>query len=617
MTAPQTRQEHLVDLLANAALIGIALLPALVYLFVGLSSAGQLAADDARIQAERLSRVIASNPEGWRFAQERLIDQIAAIQRQGELSSAFDNEGKALIPPMGDPCRQFCLTHRAPLLDFGNVVGELRLETDITPIVVRSAIIGILGLLTGLLLVRALHYRIILPLRQARITNIELAFRDPLTHLPNRRLLMDRLEQALRASERTSEYGALLLLDLDNFKILNDTLGHDVGDQLLLGVAQRLKDTVREHDTVARLGGDEYVVILENMGQHENEAANRTEIVSEKIRGIFAAPFVIATDGRIHHSTASIGIALFRGQELAMEVLLKQADLALYQAKASGRNAVRFFNAQMQAAIDTHLAMEAALREAIHRCELQLHYQPQIDHCGKLLGAEALLRWFPDGQVLVPPDKFIPLAEETGLILPIGRWVLQTACEQLKVWASEPAMRDLRIAVNVSARQFHQAQFVDDLRNILLATGADPTRLELELTESIVLQEVDEAIRRMRQIKQLGVTFSLDDFGTGYSSLSYLKQLPLDQIKIDRSFVRDIGTDTNDSAIVRAIIVMANSLGLEIVAEGVETRAQLEFLQNCGCTTYQGFLLGKPMPIEAWPDYLTQNTRGLFEPAEI
>lgn len=428
----------------------------------------------------------------------------------------------------------------------------------------------------------------------------DLAYYDVLTRLPNRRLLMDRLAHALSASARSGEYGALMILDLDHFKTLNDTQGHDVGDQLLVEVARRLTACVRQEDSVCRLGGDEFVVMLEGLGADERHTASQVELIAEKVRSALNQPYLLNIPGGRFHSTTSIGLTLFRGEAASVDLLLKQADVALYQAKDAGRNLVRFFNPAMQAAIESRMALEAALRLALERGEFRLHYQSQIDHEGALIGAEALLRWLPPGREPVLPIEFIPLAEDTGLILPIGKWVLATACAQLKAWEADPRTRQLKMSVNVSARQFHQPDFVDTVRRHLEASGIDPARLKLELTESVVLESVDAVVSRMQQLADLGVSFCLDDFGTGYSSLSYLKRLPLDQVKIDRSFVHDVPDDPNDVAIVLAILAMSRSLGLQVVAEGVETEAQHDFLLRHGCTVYQGLLFCEPAPIEEW-----------------
>jgi len=434
--------------------------------------------------------------------------------------------------------------------------------------------------------------------KQAEEQIQKLAYFDPLTKLPNRRLLLDRLGQALLSSNRIQEFGALMILDLDNFKILNDTQGHDIGDHLLIEVAQRLLDNARQEDTVSRLGGDEFVIIVEHLGTDQSMAANKAKAIAEKIHQELNQPYDISDTLHAHHSTPSIGLTLFHGQELSVDVLLKQADVALYQAKGSGRNAIRFFNPEMQASIESRSAMEAAMRESLRLGEFRLYYQPQVDHDGRLIGAEALMRWFSNDQQQTSPANFIPLAEDTGLIIPMGHWVMQTACTQLREWEKNPETQNLQIAINVSARQFHQIDFIEQLHTCLKQSGANPAMLKLELTESVVLKEIDEVVERMQQIKALGVTFSLDDFGTGFSSLSYLKRLPLDQVKIDQSFVRDITSDSNDAAIVRAIIAMCQSLEMQVIAEGVETQAQLEFLKVNGCMKYQGYLFGKPMPIE-------------------
>ena len=427
-----------------------------------------------------------------------------------------------------------------------------------------------------------------------------LAYFDPLTKLPNRRMLMDRLGQAMSASKRSQEYGALLMLDLDNFKILNDTQGHDVGDRLLVEVAQRVHAAVRQEDTVCRLGGDEFVVMLEGLGADEARAATQAEAVAEKIREALNQPYPLNINEAKFHGTTSVGLTLFRGQKASVELVLKQADVALYQAKDAGRNAVRFFNPAMQAAIDSRTALEAALRRALENGEFRLYYQPQVDYKGGLIGAEALVRWLAPGQGLVSPAQFIPLAEETGLIVALGRWVLDAACAQLKRWEGDPRTQNLPISVNVSARQFHQPDFVASVQQSLFSSGVNAARLKLELTESVILDNVDEVVGKMVELNALGVRFSLDDFGTGYSSLSYLKLLPLDQVKIDQSFVRDVTDDPNDAAIVRAILAMSWSLGLNVIAEGVETQAQRDFLHRNGCMAFQGYYFWKPMPIDQW-----------------
>ena len=428
----------------------------------------------------------------------------------------------------------------------------------------------------------------------------ELAYFDPLTRLPNRRLLTDRLGHALVASKRSAHYGVLMMLDLDHFKSINDTQGHEMGDRLLIEVAKRLTENVRDRDTVARLGGDEFILLLENLGLSELAAANQAENVAEKIRLALNQPYSLDQTGLEYFNTPSIGLTLFRGLDDSTEVLFKQADVALYQAKDGGRNIVRYFNPAMQALINARIAMEDALRRGLNRQEFRLYYQPQVDQDGRVTGAEALLRWQKPNTGMVSPLHFIPIAEETGLILGIGQWVLETGCKQLKAWQNQADCKHMQLSVNVSARQFHQSDFIEQVQRALQISGVDPTRLKLELTESVVLENVSETASRMQQLIDLGVSFSLDDFGTGYASLSYLKLLPLAQVKIDQSFVRDVPEDPNDNAIVQAILAMCKSLNIHVIAEGVETEVQRQFLFQNGCTAYQGYLFGKPVPIEAW-----------------
>jgi len=451
-------------------------------------------------------------------------------------------------------------------------------------------IIGVLGI-----------YSDITAKKQAEDEIRNLAYFDSLTSLPNRRLLMDRLEHAMAASARQKEYAALLMLDLDNFKELNDSKGHDIGDLLLREVGKRISDCVREVDTVARFGGDEFVVIVEALGSDEGAAASQAMIVAEKIRAAIDRKFVFKGFGFSHYSTPSIGVTLFSDAAESVESLLKQVDLALYQAKSSGRNTIRFFSPAMQTQIDERAKMTAGLRRALEKKELCLYYQPQVDKMGNVIGAEALLRWFPNNGEPVSPAQFIPLAEESGLILPIGDWVIEQACKQLEVWGDDPDTSHFNLAVNVSSHQFRQSDFASQVNRHIEETGINPARLKLELTESVVLYDVDETIERMQEIKKLGVSFSLDDFGTGFSSLAYLKRLPLSQLKIDQTFVRDILTDHSDAAIVRAILAMSTSLGIDVIAEGVETEEQYNFLANHGCCYYQGYYFGKPLPIDEWP----------------
>jgi len=433
--------------------------------------------------------------------------------------------------------------------------------------------------------------------RNAAQTQIQnLAFSDPLTQLPNRRLFMDRLEQALAAAARHQRQGALLFVDLDDFKTINDALGHDQGDVLLQQVAQRLLTCVRDGDTVARVGGDEFVVLLKELSQDLQEAATQAEAVAKKIIAALNHPYQL--DDVVQHSTASLGVTLFGSDQYERpDEPLRRADMAMYQAKAAGRNTLRFFDPQMQAVVTARAALEAGLHAALENNQFLLYYQAQVADDGCITGVEALVRWSDPVRGMVSPAEFIPLAEQTGLILPLGSWVLQTACQQLARWASRADMAHLTMAVNVSARQFHQSDFVDQVLDVLARTGAPASRLKLELTESLLVKNVGEVIAKMGALKARGVGFSLDDFGTGYSSLAYLKRLPLDQLKIDQGFVRDILTDANDAAIAKMVVVLADSMGLGVIAEGVETQEQQDFLVRLGCHAFQGYLFSRPVPL--------------------
>lgn len=427
-----------------------------------------------------------------------------------------------------------------------------------------------------------------------------LAFYDPLTGLPNRRLLLDRLKQRVSSNTRRSSCIAVLFIDLDNFKTLNDTLGHDIGDQLLREVGHRLSSCVRDGDTVARLGGDEFVVLIEDLEQDAQTAASQVELIGEKILLEIVRPYQLAAIE--HHCSASVGVTLMANQQVTADDLMKQADLAMYQAKAGGRNTLRFFDPDMQAAISRRALLEDGLRRALEAGQFRLYYQGQVDRDGRLTGVEALLRWCHPERGMVSPLDFIPLAEESGLILPIGDWVLENACQLLVKWAQRPEMAHLTVAVNVSARQFQQRDFVTRVLMAIDSTGANPQRLKLELTESLLVNNVEDIIRKILTLRRSGIGFSLDDFGTGYSSLTYLKRLPLDQLKIDQSFVRNILRDPNDAAIAKTIVALANSLGLSVIAEGVETQAQKDLLADHGCLAYQGYLFYRPVPIEEFED---------------
>ena len=446
--------------------------------------------------------------------------------------------------------------------------------------------------------------------RKAADEEIEhLAFYDTLTGLPNRQLLMERLERTLtKPVTLPPRLGALMFIDLDNFKVLNDTLGHAKGDLLLQQAAARLQACVRRSDTVARLGGDEFVVMLEDLSSQLEQALRKTRLVSDKILAAMAEPYEL--DGLSYRGTCSIGITQFGAQAQTLNGVLKQADLAMYQAKAAGRNEACFYDPAMQARASANAALTTELRHALRDQHFVLHYQPQVGRNDQMTGVEALLRWQRTDR-LVMPDEFIAQTEESGLILPLGAWVLETACAQLAQWARQEATAHLSIAVNVSARQFQNPEFVDQVMAAIQRQGILASRLKLELTESLMASDIDVTITKMSLLKSIGVTLALDDFGKGFSALSYLKRMPLDQLKIDSGFIQHVLSDPNDAAIALTIIGLAKSLGLAVIAEGVETQAQRDFLLRHGCDNYQGYLFSKPLPIDALQAFIAQHTASL------
>jgi len=444
--------------------------------------------------------------------------------------------------------------------------------------------------------------------REAKEAIYRLAYYDPLTDLPNRRLLRDHMDIALHNSTRSLHHGAVFLIDLDNFKFINDTRGHAIGDLLLIEMARRLKSCVREGDTVARLGGDEFVVMLEILGKDPCQAALQAEALSKKVLNICSQPVLIA--GEELYCTLSIGISLFSMPLVSSEEILKRADIAMYQAKSAGRNTMSFFDPNVHAALEKRQTLLSELHQALPKNQLRLYFQAQvmqIGHESKVLGAEVLLRWQHPQRGLVSPAEFIPLAEESGMIVPIGLWVLVTACKQLKIWEANPLTQHLILAVNVSARQFGQSDFVELVCRVLEETGAKGTHLKIELTESLVLKDVADTIKKMEALKLLGVHFSIDDFGTGHSSLSYLKKLPINQLKIDQSFVHEIDTNQGDAIIAQTIIGMASNLGFNVIAEGVETEAQRGCLESQGCYTFQGYLFSKPVPLAEFEKLINKS----------
>ncbi|MDY0205723.1 MAG: EAL domain-containing protein [Pseudomonas sp.] len=431
--------------------------------------------------------------------------------------------------------------------------------------------------------------------KEAEAETRRMALHDALTGLPNRRLMHDRLTKTIQSKERYPGFGAVLLMDLDHFKEVNDTLGHALGDELLRKIAQRLIHCVRKVDTVARLGGDEFVIVLDQVGLNSELAVINTRNISEKIRTALTKPYQLGEHQL--NVTPSLGVVLFEDFSDDSEELIKQADIALYSAKEAGRNQVCFFEAALQDKTNQRALIMQELRKVLEKDELVLFYQPVVNAQEKILGFEALVRWFHPEQGTISPVEFIPLAEQSGLIIPIGAWILETACRQLVQWSMHPDRGHWTMAVNVSARQFNQADFAEQIQHVLVRTGARADRLRLELTESMLHDNIDSTIVKMETLRELGIRFSLDDFGTGYSSLSYLKLLPLNQLKIDKSFVDDIFEDPSHAAIARTIMALANSLDLSVVAEGVETQQQLDWLLENGCKSFQGYLFSRPLPL--------------------
>ncbi len=556
-----------------------------------------------RESEERNRTLLAVSPDGiWMHHNARIEYANDALVRMLGYASARDLVGRTVyeffVPEFRDSLRErvakvVTTLESAPLAETAMLRSDgsrLEVETSAT------------GFLQGETVWNISIIRDITERKRAEQRIERLAFFDQLTGLANRTLLLDRLNQAIAASSRSGQHGALLFIDLDNFKTLNDTLGHDMGDVLLKQVAQRLLDCVREGDTVARVGGDEFLVVLAGLSSSEEYAATDIETVTEKILASLNQPYQL---GQVpHRSTASIGVTLFNGDSTAIDDLMKQADLAMYKAKDAGRNIVHFFDPTLESAVKERAALDDDLRRALVEKQFLLYYQAQVDGNGCCTGAEALIRWQHPLRGMVSPANFIPLTEETGLILPLGQWVMETACMQLATWAGKPATADLTLSVNLSARQFYHRDFVAQVLAVLEHTNANPKRLKLELTESLLVDDVEAVIAKMNALQEVGVRFSLDDFGTGYSSLSSLKRLPLDQLKIDQSFVRDILTDPNDAAIAKMIVALAESMGLTVIAEGVEIEAQRDFLARHGCHAYQGYLFSRPLALEGFEEFV-------------
>ena len=438
--------------------------------------------------------------------------------------------------------------------------------------------------------------------KQAQEKILNLAFYDQLTGLPNRRSVLERLEHSLAVSARSERYGAILYLDLDHFKTINDTQGHDSGDEVLQEIANRIQATVRHEDSIARIGGDEFVILLESISKDKEQAATHAKMVGSKLLEVMAKPYMVR--GMEYPGSVSIGITLYCHSRESVHELLKRADMAMYEAKKAGRNTLCFYDPVMQEMLEQRTRLEYHMRHALEKNEFRLYFQKWVDQGERIKGVEILLRWEHPQHGLITPMNFIPLAEETGLIVSIGKWVLEEACRQLKIWQEHDKTKNLKLSVNISAREFKQPDFLDNIKELLVQTAINPSLLILEITESTLLENMEEFIDKMNRLRELGISFALDDFGTGYSSLSYLKRLPINELKIDKSFVKDLGVDKNDEAIVQTIIQMGKTLGMEVIAEGVETQTQREMLEQYGCHNYQGYLFGMPALLEIFEQEL-------------
>jgi diguanylate cyclase (GGDEF)-like protein/PAS domain S-box-containing protein len=568
----------------------------------------------------RTEAMLHESNEKLRGIFEGALDGIVLIDPQSRRYSSSNPAFSGMLGYSSDEIAQLGVEDFHPFLDFPHVAelverifrGEIQTSSDI-PVKRKDGSIFYADLRTSQVIFGNTKYILAnfhdnTERKRVEEENRNLAFYDVLTGLPNRRLLLDRIQSALSVSARSNRCGALLFLDMDKFKILNDTKGHDYGDLMLIEVGRRLQSAVREVDTVARLGGDEFVVLIEEIDESMHVACQRARLVAEKIRAALVKIYLLKEFE--YHSSPSIGICMYLGNAESVDTLIKNADMAMYQVKDSGRNGILFFDPIMQLEVSARAELEADLRGAIPKGQFQLYYQLQVDGELNPIGAEVLIRWKHPWRGMVSPAVFIPAAEDSRLILDIGHWVIETACRQLAEWSQNSLLSHLNLAVNVSARQFQQPDFIAKLEEVITRHNIRSDRLKLELTEGVVLADVAEVVSKMNELKALGFRLSLDDFGTGYSSLAYLKQLPLDQLKIDQSFVRDITTDPNDAVMVKTIINMGRNFHLDVIAEGVETEAQLDFLKRNGCMAYQGYLFSKPVAIEQFEALLAKYSNG-------
>ena len=607
--------KRLLTLIASLVASCFALLLPGVVAYAGYQSTISILTTETEINARLVSHLINANPELWKAETLRLEDLLRRRpgNRTPETRSVVDLAG-TVVSEVNDPMSWPLIGRSSPVHDAGQVVGDLKIQRSLRPLLTQVAGFGLLGVLLGLAVFAVLKWLPLRALQRARKRLIHEATHDALTGLPNRVLFLSRLEHAMERAGKAQRPMALFFMDLDKFKDINDSLGHEVGDQVLRHVADALGHCLTDgaaHGrrwgdavyTVARLGGDEFTVIVESAGGVEDTAA-----LASRILGVLQQPSTIA--GHEFMLSASIGIAMFPQDDVDVEGLLRQADMAMYRAKDLGRNTHHFFNDELNRSIQARIALDNGLRGALERREFVLHYQPKADLArGTAIGVEALIRWLRPGHGMVPPASFIGALEDSRLIVPVGAWVIETACEQLAAW-DRMGFDEMSMAVNLSARQFRQPDLAQQIARMLHANGIAPHRLELELTESLLMEDSELSREILLSLNRIGVRVAIDDFGTGHSSLAYLKRFKVDTLKIDRSFLQDVPNDPDNCAITTSVVALARSMKLSVVCEGVENLQQLGFLRTLGCDSIQGYLLGRPMPADSLEDWLRRYRAG-------
>lgn len=575
----------------------LALLPASIFFLVSYLEVKNIVINDVAVQARRVNDFIKLNPESWGFLRERLQDQLSSVKHGATSSIVLDKTGRVLVV-VGSECRAWCLTERLDLNDFGFPVGQIKVSMSVAEKLQITVIFVVLSELLAVFLLFILNRYLLEPLIITKKANNELQNYDSITHLPNRNSVLRQLDEVLQGIRGSTRVGVLMLIDIDRFNVFNDTLGHDCGDQLLVEIAGRLGSSARRGDLLGRLGGDDFLLAFSDIDSDLENASKHAERTANSIRRKLSLPYSFPNHSKLLHITVSIGVALITSNVTSAAELLKKAEIALYEAKKRGRNNIQFFSEMAKYSMESRASMEASMRLGLENNEFQLFYQSQNNVQGDIIGVEALMRWISRGRV-IPPFEFISVAEESDLIFSLGKLAIRQACEQLKSW-EKTSLSEIPISVNVSPRQFERNNFSNVVRNIISLTGINPLLLKFEVTESTVIDNLSVVIEQMQDLAAIGVSFSLDDFGTGYSSLQLLKILPINQIKIDRMFVENLTTDPSDFAIVKTITALGDSLGLNVIAEGVETEEQRLILQSLGCTRYQGFLFGRPKPATEW-----------------